>query len=90
MLHFSSLTRLGFVALLAALLAGCASTGRELPAATYGDGSVVPSEEYTIGPLDEITIHVWAPAPTQQCLFPRPRPRSTAAACRQLAGSISG
>ena len=24
-----------------------------------GDGSVAPSEEYTIGPLDEITIHVW-------------------------------
>ncbi|WP_379921238.1 XrtA/PEP-CTERM system exopolysaccharide export protein [Erythrobacter sp. R86502] len=41
------------------LLASCTTAGTELPPASYGDGSVAPSEEYTIGPLDEITIHVW-------------------------------
>ena len=43
----------------AALLGACGGSGQELPSASYGDGSVAPSEEYTIGPLDEITIHVW-------------------------------
>mgnify|MGYP002780326223 CR=1 FL=1 len=59
MSHFPQQRRLVALALLAALLSGCAGSGKELPAASYGDGSVVPSEEYTIGPLDEITIHVW-------------------------------
>jgi len=59
MSQFPQHRRLVALALLAALLSGCASGGKELPAASYGDGSVVPSEEYTIGPLDEITIHVW-------------------------------
>jgi polysaccharide export outer membrane protein len=53
------LTRLAALGLGAALLAGCAAGGAELPPATYSAGSVAPSEEYTIGPLDEITIHVW-------------------------------
>jgi polysaccharide export outer membrane protein len=51
--------RLAVIGLAAALLGACATGGKELPAASYGDGSVAPSEEYTIGPLDEITIHVW-------------------------------
>jgi polysaccharide export outer membrane protein len=51
--------RLAALSISAALLAACASGGTELPSASYGDGSVAPSEEYTIGPLDEITIHVW-------------------------------
>jgi polysaccharide biosynthesis/export protein len=51
--------RLAALAVSAALVAACASGGTELPSASYGDGSVAPSEEYTIGPLDEITIHVW-------------------------------
>ncbi|WP_017664650.1 XrtA/PEP-CTERM system exopolysaccharide export protein [Porphyrobacter sp. AAP82] len=59
MFQFSDLKRLLALGFLAGLLAACAGTGRELPPASYGDGSVVPSEEYTIGPLDEITIHVW-------------------------------
>ena len=59
MFQFSHLKRLLTVGFLAAILAACASGGKELPPASYGDGSVVPSEEYTIGPLDEITIHVW-------------------------------
>jgi len=40
-------------------LAGCAAGGTELPSASYTGGAIAPSEEYTIGPLDEITIHVW-------------------------------
>jgi len=59
MFQLSDLKRLLAIGLLAALLGACASTGKELPPASYGDGSIVPSEEYTIGPLDEITIHVW-------------------------------
>jgi polysaccharide biosynthesis/export protein len=30
-----------------------------LPPATYSTAPIAPSEDYTIGPLDEITIHVW-------------------------------
>jgi polysaccharide biosynthesis/export protein len=51
--------RLAALGVSAALLAACTTGGTELPSASYGDGSVAPSEEYTIGPLDEITIHVW-------------------------------
>ncbi|MCZ8369357.1 MAG: hypothetical protein O9293_05215 [Porphyrobacter sp.] len=47
--------RLAALGLLAAMLAACASAGQQLPPASYGDGSVVPSEEYTIGPLNGIT-----------------------------------
>jgi polysaccharide biosynthesis/export protein len=60
MFQLPNLKRLLALGFLATLLAACAGgSGRELPPASYGDGSVVPSEEYTIGPLDEITIHVW-------------------------------
>ena len=51
--------RLAALGLAAALLVGCAGNAPQLPSASYGDGSIAPSEEYTIGPLDEITIHVW-------------------------------
>ncbi len=51
------------VSLVSIALAGCASGpsgGRELPPAAFvsasGDG---PSEEYVIGPLDQLTIFVW-------------------------------
>lgn len=57
--HLLSSRRLAALGLAAALLAGCAGTGTQLPPASYGDGTLEPSEEYTIGPLDEITIHVW-------------------------------
>lgn len=40
-------------------LAGCAASGPELPPATYDAAPERPSEEYRIGPLDDITIHVW-------------------------------
>lgn len=52
---------LGYAALMLApaALAACAGGGKELPPATYTTAPIAPSEEYTIGPLDEITIHVW-------------------------------
>lgn len=46
--------------LLAALsLAGCAGGGVELPPATFVAMQQGPGEAYIIGPLDELTIHVW-------------------------------
>ena len=41
-------------------LSGCAtSTGNTLPSADFVSPQQGPSEEYVIGPLDELTIHVW-------------------------------
>ncbi len=59
MLHRLPLQRLAALGLSGALLAGCAGSGTELPSANYSSDTIAPSEEYTIGPLDEITIHVW-------------------------------
>ncbi|MCU0949294.1 MAG: polysaccharide biosynthesis/export family protein, partial [Porphyrobacter sp.] len=58
MLHFPPLFRLAGAALVPLALAGCA-TGPQLPPASYSAAPIAPSEAYTIGPLDEITIHVW-------------------------------
>ena len=55
-LHF---TRIAGLAFASSLLAACGGGGPELPSASYAAGQTVPSEEYVIGPLDEITIHVW-------------------------------
>ena len=42
------------------LLGGCtASNAPELPPATFVAMQEGPGEEYVIGPLDELTIHVW-------------------------------
>ncbi|MGB7374481.1 XrtA/PEP-CTERM system exopolysaccharide export protein [Pontixanthobacter sp.] len=47
-------------ALAALALSGCASGGSNtLPPATFVSMQEGPSEEYLIGPLDELTIHVW-------------------------------
>ena len=46
-------------ALSALALSGCASGGAELPPATVVPLQEGPSEEYVIGPSDELTIHVW-------------------------------
>ncbi|MCR9181197.1 XrtA/PEP-CTERM system exopolysaccharide export protein [Erythrobacter sanguineus] len=53
------LVRIAALALAPLVVAGCAGSGKELPPANYGNTPIAPSEEYTIGPLDEITIHVW-------------------------------
>jgi polysaccharide biosynthesis/export protein len=59
MLYRLPLHRLAALGLASVLLAGCGGNGAQLPSANYGNGAIAPSEEYTIGPLDEITIHVW-------------------------------
>jgi polysaccharide export outer membrane protein len=44
----------------ALVLAGCASGGgAELPSASFVAMQEGPSEDYVIGPLDELTIYVW-------------------------------
>ena len=60
MSHFR-IVRLALAAPLAALaLAGCASGGgSQLPSASFVSLQEGPGEEYVIGPLDELTIHVW-------------------------------
>lgn len=42
-------------------LSGCAGTARapQLPSASFVSTDVAPSEDYVIGPLDELTIFVW-------------------------------
>jgi polysaccharide biosynthesis/export protein len=58
MLKYSSLIRFASLTLVPLALAGCAA-GTQLPPASYSTAPIAPSEDYTIGPLDEITIHVW-------------------------------
>jgi polysaccharide export outer membrane protein len=53
------LVRIAPLSLAPLALAACAGGGPELPPASFSAGPIEPSEEYTIGPLDEITIHVW-------------------------------
>jgi polysaccharide biosynthesis/export protein len=59
MLYATPVSRLVAISLASAALTACASTGPQLPPANYSSDTIAPSEEYTIGPLDEITIHVW-------------------------------
>lgn len=59
MQYTSAFPRFATLSLAALALAGCAAGGKELPTANYSSTAIAPSEEYTIGPLDEITIHVW-------------------------------
>ena len=56
-----SVTARMFMALTMASLAltGCASTGPKLPPAQFVAMQEGPGEEYVIGPLDELTVHVW-------------------------------
>ena len=47
-------------AMAALTLSGCASTGgTQLPPASFVSMQEGPGEDYIIGPLDELTIHVW-------------------------------
>ncbi|WP_209347755.1 XrtA/PEP-CTERM system exopolysaccharide export protein [Pontixanthobacter sp. CEM42] len=46
-------------ALAALSLAGCAAGGAQLPPASTVTAQDQPGEEYLIGALDELTIHVW-------------------------------
>ena len=60
MSHFR-IVRLALAGPMVALaLAGCASGGgAQLPPASFVSLQEGPGEEYVIGPLDELTIHVW-------------------------------
>ncbi|MEE4200460.1 XrtA/PEP-CTERM system exopolysaccharide export protein [Erythrobacter sp.] len=55
----SSFARLAAALCATGALTACGAGGPELPSASYATASTAPSEEYIIGPLDEITIHVW-------------------------------
>ena len=56
--RFATLFAGGTLAALA--LAGCSTTaGAELPPAAVVPLQEGPGEEYVIGPLDQLTIHVW-------------------------------
>ncbi len=55
----SALSRLGVAAALVLLSACAGGPGQELPSANSPAASTAPSGDYVIGPLDELTIHVW-------------------------------
>ncbi|MBU1253714.1 MAG: polysaccharide export protein [Alphaproteobacteria bacterium] len=60
MRKFRVSTSLASCAVAALALAGCAgSGGTELPPATFVALQEGPGEQYVIGPLDNLTIHVW-------------------------------
>lgn len=60
MLNSPTILRTAGIALATVTLAACSGSGPELPSASYNASSTTaPSEEYIIGPLDELTIHVW-------------------------------
>lgn len=58
--NFRISTLLAGSAVAAMTLSGCATGGgAELPAASFVSMQEGPGEEYVIGPLDQLTIHVW-------------------------------
>ncbi len=59
MLNSLSLSRLVGISIAPLALVACTTGGPELPPATYGPAPEAPTEEYIIGPLDQITVHVW-------------------------------
>lgn len=56
-----SLSRFGAIALAQFALAACAAgPSTQLPPATYTtENAEAPTEKYILGPLDQITVHVW-------------------------------
>jgi polysaccharide export outer membrane protein len=78
--------RLAGTVLATLTLASCAGgTGPELPSATYGTEPAAPSEAYIIGPLDEVTIHVWRnPELSAENIQVRPDGRITIPLVRDL------
>ena len=51
--------RIAGLALATTALAACGAGGPQLPSASYAATDTSPTDQYIIGPLDEITIHVW-------------------------------
>jgi polysaccharide export outer membrane protein len=60
-MRFSAARSLLAAALAATALSGCATdaSGPALPAATFVSTQETPSEQYVIGPLDQLSIFVW-------------------------------
>ena len=60
-MRMNKVTRLFAAMIMATMaLAGCAtSSGEQLAPATFVAMQEGPGEEYVIGPLDELTVHVW-------------------------------
>lgn len=66
-------------------LSACAGSGPELPAASYAEGQNELTSEYIIGPLDQITIHVWRnPELSAQDIQVRPDGRITIPLVRDM------
>lgn len=60
MLHSLSFPRVAALALATAALSACAGgPSRQLPAATFNASASAPKEDYILGPLDKLTVHVW-------------------------------
>ncbi len=60
MLNLLNLTRITGLALAVAALSGCAGgPSTQLPPATQSTTPQPPKEDYILGPLDKLTIHVW-------------------------------
>lgn len=61
MLNSLSLTRIAGTVAATAFLASCGGgPSTQLPPATFNSTSAeAPTEDYILGPLDEVTIHVW-------------------------------
>lgn len=59
MMHSPTVFRLAGIALATTALTACGGNSPELPSASYAASQEAPTEEYIIGPLDELTIHVW-------------------------------
>lgn len=81
----SSFARLAGALCVSTTIAGCAGSGPELPTATYADAQNAPVEEYIIGPLDKVTIHVWRnPELSAQDIQVRPDGRITIPLVRDM------
>lgn len=81
-----SLTRIAGIALLAASLGACAGgPSRQLPAATVSTTAEAPTDNYILGPLDQVTIHVWRnPELSAENIQVRPDGRITIPLVRDL------
>ncbi len=86
MLHLLSLPRLVGAILATAALAACSSgPSSQLPPAAIGTTSPEPTDNYVLGPLDQITIHVWRnPELSAEDIQVRPDGRITIPLVRDL------
>jgi len=81
-----SLPRIAGIAIVTATLAACNSgPSAQLPPATVSTTAEVPVDDYILGPLDQITIHVWRnPELSAEDIQVRPDGRITIPLVRDL------